>query len=72
MHAIGAAVQSLMLAATSLGLGSCWMCAPLFCPEAVAGALALPEGLLAQALVTVGRPAGRRRHVVAGRSPSCW
>lgn len=58
MHAIGAAVQSLMLAATSLGLGSCWMCAPLFCPEAVAGALALPEGLLAQALVTVGRPAG--------------
>ena len=55
-HAIGAAVQSLMLAATSLGLGSCWMCAPLFCPDAVVAALALPPHLRAEALVTVGRP----------------
>lgn len=58
MHAIGAAVQSLMLAATSLGLGSCWMCAPLFCPDAATAALALPSRLRAQALVTVGRPLG--------------
>jgi coenzyme F420-0:L-glutamate ligase / coenzyme F420-1:gamma-L-glutamate ligase len=29
------AAQNLMLAAHSEGLGSCWMCAPLFCPEVV-------------------------------------
>jgi nitroreductase len=50
------AVQNLLLAAQAEGLGACWMCAPLFCPEAVAAALDLPAGWQPQALVTLGFP----------------
>ena len=53
------AVQNLLLAAHAEGLGACWMCAPLFCPDVVAEALALPTGWEPQAIVTLGRPAGR-------------
>src|SRR5690349_5114239 len=35
------ATQNLLLAAHAEGLGACWMCAPLFCPEVVTEALAL-------------------------------
>lgn len=57
------AAQNLLLAAEALGLGACWMCAPLFCPDVVARALGLPEDWQPQALVTLGWPAqaGRRR-----------
>jgi nitroreductase len=58
------AVQNLLLAATAAGLGACWMCAPLFCPAVVRGALALPADWQPQALVTIGRPAS------AGKPPS--
>lgn len=51
------AVQNLLLAAHDAGLGACWMCAPLFCPDAVSTALALPADWQPQALVTVGYPA---------------
>ena len=52
------AAQNLMLAAHSEGLGSCWMCAPLFCPEVVRTTLDLPQQWQPQALVTMGFPAG--------------
>lgn len=48
--------QNLLLAAHDLGLGACWMCAPLFCPEVVVAALDLPEDWQPQALITVGYP----------------
>ena len=51
------AVQNLLLAAHAAGLGACWMCAPLFCPEAVVAALELPADWRPQALVTLGHPA---------------
>jgi F420 biosynthesis protein FbiB-like protein len=51
------AVQNLLLAAAAAGLGACWMCAPLFCPEVVRAALELPADWQPQALVTLGRPA---------------
>jgi coenzyme F420-0:L-glutamate ligase/coenzyme F420-1:gamma-L-glutamate ligase len=51
------AVQNLLLAAAAEGLGACWMCAPLFCPDAVRAALALPDDWQPQALVTLGHPA---------------
>ncbi len=51
------AVQNLLLAAHSLGLGACWMCAPLFCPDTVRAALALPADWEPQALITLGWPA---------------
>jgi len=57
------AVQNLLLAAHAEGLGACWMCAPLFCPEVVSAALELPKGWEPQALVTMGGPAN------AGKPP---
>jgi F420 biosynthesis protein FbiB-like protein len=53
---LGAAVENLMLAATELGLASCWVAAPIFCPEAARDALTLPEEWLPHALVLLGRP----------------
>ncbi|HRO23854.1 MAG TPA: nitroreductase family protein, partial [Promineifilum sp.] len=34
--------QNIMLAAHALGLGACWVCAPLFCPAIVRETLDLP------------------------------
>ncbi len=51
------AVQNLLLAADAAGLGACWMCAPLFCPETVKAALGLPADWHPQAIVTLGYPA---------------
>jgi coenzyme F420-0:L-glutamate ligase/coenzyme F420-1:gamma-L-glutamate ligase len=57
------AVQNLLLLAHAEGLGACWMCAPLFCPDTVRAALDLPADWEPQALITLGTPAapGRRR-----------
>lgn len=49
--------QNLLLAAYDAGLGACWMCAPLFCPEVVSTTLALPNDWQAQGLITLGYPA---------------
>ena len=49
--------QNLLLAAHALGLGACWMCAPLFCPEVVKSSLSLPEDWEPQAMITLGYPA---------------
>lgn len=49
--------QNLLLAAHALGLGACWLCAPLFCPEVVRDTLGLPTDWQPQALITVGYPA---------------
>jgi F420 biosynthesis protein FbiB-like protein len=51
------AVQNLLLAAHEAGLGACWMCAPLFCPDVVVDTLALPSDWQPQALITLGWPA---------------
>lgn len=61
------AAQNLLLAAHAEGFAACWMCAPLFCGDVVAAALALPEGWQPQALITLGRAAaaGKER----GRKP---
>ena len=58
------ATQNLLLAAHAEGLGACWMCAPLFCPETVAAALGLPEAWEPQALVTLGKPASAGKPAV--------
>ena len=51
------AAQNLLLAAHTEGLGACWMCAPLFCPDTVAAALTLPPDWQPQAIITLGLPA---------------
>jgi F420 biosynthesis protein FbiB-like protein len=49
--------QNMLLAAHALGLGACWVCAPLFCPDVVREVLALPADWQPQGLITVGYPA---------------
>jgi len=57
IQSIGAAIEHLLLAATALGYGSCWLSGPLIAREALEGLLgvAAPEQLAA--LVAVGVPA---------------
>ncbi len=64
------AAQNLLLAAHGLGLGACWMCAPLFCPDVVVETLDLPADWEPQALLTVGFPAEEKektRHPLGTR-----
>ena len=58
MQSVAMAIQNLLLAAHADGLGACWLCAPLFCPDTVRAALDLPDDWEAQALITLGYPAG--------------
>jgi F420 biosynthesis protein FbiB-like protein len=62
---LGAAVENFMLAAADAGYASCWVAAPIFCPEAARDALALPADWLPHAMVVIGVPdpayAGRPR-----------
>jgi nitroreductase len=54
VQSVGAALQTLFLLAHERGIGSCWMAAPMYCPEAVRDALSLPESFAPQALVLLG------------------
>ncbi len=54
------AAQNILLMAHAEGLGACWMCAPLFCPDVVRAELDLPPDWEAQALLTLGYPAEQR------------
>jgi len=56
IQSLGAAIQNLLLAAKALGLGACWYCAPLFCPETVQTVLSLSAYHIPQALITLGYP----------------
>lgn len=56
-QSVAMALQNLLLSAHALGLGSCWMCAPLFVPETVREVLDLEHDWEPQALITVGYPA---------------
>ena len=53
--------QNLLLMAASLGLGACWMCAPLFCQDLVASVLNLPADWLPQGMITLGYPSQDRQ-----------
>lgn len=53
---LGAAVENLMLAAADHGLASCWVAAPIFCPEEARDSLGLPADWRPQAMVLLGRP----------------
>jgi coenzyme F420-0:L-glutamate ligase/coenzyme F420-1:gamma-L-glutamate ligase len=64
VQGVALAIQNLLLAASAEGLGACWMCAPLFCPETVGEALGLPPGWNSQGLITLGYPASRGKEPV--------
>jgi coenzyme F420-0:L-glutamate ligase / coenzyme F420-1:gamma-L-glutamate ligase len=53
---LGAAVENLMVAAADEGYASCWVAAPIFCPEAARDALALAPEWLPHAMVVIGAP----------------
>jgi coenzyme F420-0:L-glutamate ligase / coenzyme F420-1:gamma-L-glutamate ligase len=53
---LGAAVENLMLATADAGYASCWVAAPIFCPEAARDALDLAPEWLPHAMVVLGRP----------------
>jgi coenzyme F420-0:L-glutamate ligase / coenzyme F420-1:gamma-L-glutamate ligase len=51
------ASQIMLLKAQAAGLGACWVCAPLFCPDTVRAALGLPPAWRPQGLILLGWPA---------------
>ena len=57
VQSVALACQNLLLAAHDVGLGACWLCAPLFVPHLVRDVLALPEHWQPQAIITLGYPA---------------
>jgi F420 biosynthesis protein FbiB-like protein len=59
-QSVALAGQNLLLAAHAEGLGTCWLCAPLFCPDVVRDVLGLPADWEPQAFISLGWPAERR------------
>lgn len=57
IQSVAMSLQNMLLTAHDLGLGACWLCAPLFCRDAVRSVLDLPIDWEAQALITIGHPA---------------
>jgi coenzyme F420-0:L-glutamate ligase/coenzyme F420-1:gamma-L-glutamate ligase len=57
LQSVSLAGGQLLLAAHAEGLGACWMCGPLFAPQAVREALRLPADWEPQALIVLGWPA---------------
>jgi coenzyme F420-0:L-glutamate ligase/coenzyme F420-1:gamma-L-glutamate ligase len=49
--------QNLLVAAQAAGLAGCWLCAPMFCPDTVRGALNIPDNWEPQGMITLGYPA---------------
>lgn len=67
MQSTALAGGTLLLAAHAEGLGSVWMCAPLFSSRAVKSALAIPPDWQPQALLLLGYPS--RQPAEASRNP---
>ena len=57
VQSIGAAIEHLLLAATELGYGSCWLSGPLIAREALEPMLGIAAPDQLAALVTIGVPA---------------
>nr|MDO8100174.1 nitroreductase family protein [Candidatus Njordarchaeota archaeon] len=55
-QSVSAAIENLLLVACLEGLGTCWMCTPLFCRDTVKTVLNLPEDFDPQAFVAMGYP----------------
>jgi F420 biosynthesis protein FbiB-like protein len=59
VQGVAMAVNNILVASHAAGLGACWMCAPLFCSDAVVEAVDAPSHWQAQALLTLGYPASK-------------
>ena len=56
VQGVAMAGENMLLAAHQLGLGGCWMCAPLFAPEEASQALDLPPAWRPMGMVLLGYP----------------
>lgn len=56
VQSVGTVLQTLFLLAWERGIGSCWMAAPMYCPEIVRQVLSLPDTHVPQALALLGYP----------------
>lgn len=56
---MGAAIENMSLAATALGLATCWMCAPLVAYKEFSELLGIENGNKVVTLLTVGYPDGK-------------
>ncbi|MEM2546572.1 MAG: nitroreductase family protein [Candidatus Bathyarchaeia archaeon] len=56
VQSVAAYIQNMLLLAHYYGLGACWVCAPLFCQNAVRKALGLPRKIEPQAMIIMGYP----------------
>ena len=54
VQSVAAYIQTLLLTAHYHRLGACWICAPLFCQNAVRNVLGLPNKLEPQAMIVMG------------------
>ncbi len=54
VQSVATYIQNLLLLAHHHGLGACWVCAPLFCQNAVRKALGLPWKTEPQAMIIMG------------------
>ncbi len=74
IQSVAASIENLLLAAHEMGLGACWMAAPLYCPDVVREVLHLPSDWEAQALITIGYPAdaGKPRPRVSFRDVTLY
>jgi coenzyme F420-0:L-glutamate ligase/coenzyme F420-1:gamma-L-glutamate ligase len=57
VQSVGAVLQTLFLLAAARGIGTCWMAAPMYCPDVVRAVLDLPGDVHPQALVLMGHEA---------------
>lgn len=55
-QSLAASIQTFLLSASAKGLGACWFCAPLFCPDVVREVIGIGAGTIPQALITLGYP----------------
>ncbi len=65
-QSVAMAGQNMLLMASSLGLGACWVCAPLFCQGLVRTVLDLPDDWQPQGMITLGYATEQRQR---GREP---
>jgi coenzyme F420-0:L-glutamate ligase/coenzyme F420-1:gamma-L-glutamate ligase len=74
VQSVAMAGYGFMLAAHAEGLGTCWMCAPLFAPEVVRETLGIPATWEPQGMIILGHPAesGRERDRKAAEEVSLF
>jgi len=74
VQSVAMAGMNFLLAAHAEGLGACWLCAPLFAPDAARRSLDLPETWEPQGLILLGYAAeqGRSRERMPLEAVSLW